>query len=277
MPAINLNSQVLTNVALSANSLTVTGALSTSTYGNFAEQGIRNLRNFRRFRLNSLSNSGGASIAFGGINGVSLTSGNGATSYAVAGWTGAYFTQTANSGGGISFDNPIGFGTIGLLHSGLINVAGFGYRFIVGDPNSGSGVPANSISLPLADKGFGWSLISNGTNLQYSLFAHTGTTYLSSTPVTFTGFDSLNRISQWWVKSNKNTNQIELYISTPSADFGLLPTLPSTPTATLNATINGSSAGRFITANIITNGTTNPGNVNGALLTTDEVLFTVGV
>lgn len=274
MPDINLNSQVLTNVALSANSLTVTGALSTSTYGNLAEQGIRQLRNFRRFRASGSANSGGASN-LAGPNGFVLNAGNGATSYATGYWIPSFFTQTSNSGAGITFDASIGMGTVGFMQPGLFT-AGFGFRFIIGDSNAG-GVPANSKTLPLSDRGFGWSLIGDGTNAQYSIFAHTGTTYLSSTPVTYTGFNSLNRISQWWIKSNKTTNQIELYLSVPASDFTFMPILPATPTATLNATIAGTGAGRYVTANIITDGTNNPGSIVAGLFNVDEMMFSIGI
>ena len=266
-----------------ANALTVNGTISSSNiitdvYGPLLEQGVRSMRNYRRFAYN-VGGVGGVGSAVNPVGGygISLNSGNGATSYATAGYAHSFGTYTKASGGAINFNDNIGWSGMGLL-IGASTTNGFGARFIIGDPNNG-GAPIYSNLPALADRGFGWALLGNGSAVQYHLFAHTGTAYLSSTPVTTTAFTSLNRMTHWWVRNNRAANQIELYIASGATDFTLTPPLPSTPTAVLPAALLGlnSSSGRYCTANIITNGIDNPGSQFAMVMGYDEMLFTYGV
>lgn len=272
MPTLDFNSQPLANMG----NVTITGTLSTVTYGgDLTRQLLSEMRNYRRFQLNStaVSGTGSNAVQIGG-NGVSMNSGNGVTSYATASWAHAYGSLTRASGAGINFDTTLGMTGIGLFYQSSI-ATGFGARFIIGDTNNG-GVPANNNTVPLTDRGFGFQ-IYGGSPPTINLFAHTGTTFLSSSPVPFTGTADLNKITHFWLRNNRSSNQIELYWAQPSTSNSLTPALPATPTYTLSAAVSGLSTGRYCTANIITNGVNDPGTSTGFVLGFDEMLFTYGI
>ena len=236
---------------------------------------IQLITNYKRCGINGIGHSGGGgNITARFSGGFNLNAGNSATSYAKVAFSSSFATVTGATGAPINFALGVGFFGIGLFDLGTATV-GQAIRVIVGD-DSESTVPLNSTQNALSTRGFGFEVYNDSGTKKIRLFAHNGTTYSTSAGVS--GFQlSFTYTMQFYVKNDPSGN-VYLYFAQNATENGLVPQLPTTPTITLaGGPTSETSAKRFVTVNIITNGTNNPANAYATYTTIDETMFTVGV
>lgn len=230
---------------------------------------------YRKFGIVSTSNVGGGVSQAGKFSGgVAMNAGNGATSYAKAVWTPSFATVRASTGGAINFALGVGWYSLGLFSLDTSLAVGQAIRIIVGEPNTTA--PLNSTQNALSARGFGFELYNDSGTKKVRLFAHNGTTYSTSAGVS--GYQFFYTYSmQFYVKSDGAGN-VSLFLSENSAENGIVPALPATPTISMSGgPTSATLAKRYVTANIVMNGTNSPANPNASLVQLDETIFTVGV
>lgn len=232
--------------------------------------------NYKRFGILGFANVGGGAAATGKFSGgCIMNAGNGATSYAKAAWNSAYSTITGATGGPINFALGVGFYSYGLFSLDATGAVGQAIRMIIGDDSQGT-APANSTQNALSTRGFGFEIYNDSGTKKIRLFAHNGTTYSTSAGVA--GYQFFYTFSmQFYVKGDSSGN-VSLFFSENPTENGLVPALPATPIISMSGgPTSATSAKRYVTANIVMNGTNNPANANSSILQLDETIFTVGV
>lgn len=232
--------------------------------------------NYKRFGILGFANIGGGASATGKFSGgCIMNAGNGATSYAKTAWNSSYSTITQATGSGINFALGLGFYSYGLFSLDASLAAGQAIRMIIGDDSQGT-APANSTQNALSTRGFGFELYNDSGTKKVRLFAHNGTTYSTSAGVS--GYQFFYTYSmQFYVKSD-GVGNVSLFLSENSTENGLVPALPANPIISMSGgPTSSTSAKRYVTANIVMNGTNNPANANASILQLDETIFTVGV
>jgi hypothetical protein len=236
---------------------------------------IQLITNYKRFGINGVSNSsGGASTTARFSGGFNLNAGNSATSYAKVAFSSSFATVTGATGAPINFALGVGFFGIGHFNLGTATV-GQAIRVILGD-DAESVAPFNSTQNALGTRGFGFEIYNDAGTKKIRLFAHDGTTYSTSAGVS--GFQfAFTYTVQFYVKNDPAGN-VYLYLAQNATENGLVPALPATPIITLaGGPTSATSAKRFVTVNIITDGTNNPGTAFASYTTIDETMFSVGV
>jgi hypothetical protein len=232
--------------------------------------------NYKRFGVTGLTNAGGAAVVSGKFSGgVAMNAGNGATSYAKVAWNSAFSTITQSTGGGINFGLGVGIYAWGLFSLDTTLAAGQAIRIILGD-DAATTAPTNSTQNAISTRGFGLEVYNDSGTKKIRLFAHDGTTYSTSAGVS--GYQFFYTYSMQFYVKNDSSGKVYLYYAESSAENGLVPSLPSSPIITLTGgPTSVTSAKRYVTANIVMNGTNNPANANSTLIHLDETIFTVGV
>jgi len=236
---------------------------------------IQLVTNYKRFGINGIANSsGGGNITGRFSGGFNINAGNSATSYAKVAYSSSFATITGATGAPINFALGVGFFGIGYFELGTAT-AGQAIRIIVGD-DSESTVPLNSTQNALATRGFGFEIYNDSGTKKIRLFAHDGTTYSTSSGLS--GFQfAFTYTVQFYIKNDPSGN-VYLYLAQNATENGLVPALPATPTITLaGGPTSSTSAKRFVTVNVITNGVNNPGSAFASYCALDESIFTVGV
>jgi hypothetical protein len=232
--------------------------------------------NYKRFGLQGTANSGGGSTTTGKFSGgIVMNAGTGATSYAKASWNSSFATITQSTGGGINFGLGVGLYAWGLFSHDTSLAAGQAIRIILGD-DAASTIPANSTQNALTTRGFGFEIYNDSGTKKIRLFAHDGTTYSTSAGVS--GYQFFYTYSMQFYVKNDSAGNVYLYFAENSSTNGLVPALPASPIITLaGGPTSATSAKRYVTANIVMDGTNNPANANASLIQFDETIFTVGV
>lgn len=232
--------------------------------------------NYKRFGVQGTANLGGGASSTGKFSGgIVMNAGNGATSYAKASWNSSFATITQATGGAINFGLGVGFYAFGLFSLDTSLAVGQAIRIILGD-DSASTTPANSTQNALTTRGFGFEIYNDSGTKKIRLFAHDGTTYSTSAGVS--GYQFFYTYSMQFYVKNDSAGNVYLYFAENSTENGLVPALPASPTITLaGGPTSATSAKRYVTANIVMNGTNNPANANADLIQLDETIFTVGV
>jgi len=236
---------------------------------------IQLVTNYKRFGINGISNSsGGGSITARFSGGFNLNAGNSATSYAKVAFSSSFATVTGATGAPINFALGVGFFGIGQFNLGTATV-GQAIRVILGD-DAESIAPFNSTQNALGTRGFGFEIYNDAGTKKIRLFAHDGTTYSTSAGVS--GFQfAFTYTVQFYVKNDPAGN-VYLYLAQNATENGLVPALPATPIITLaGGPTSATSAKRFVTVNLITDGTNNPATAFASYTTIDETMFSVGV
>lgn len=236
---------------------------------------IQLVTNYKRFGINGIANSsGGGNITGRFSGGFNINAGNSATSYAKVAYNSSFATITGATGAPINFALGVGFFGIGYFDLGTAT-AGQAIRIILGD-DSESTAPFNSTQNALGTRGFGFEIYNDAGTKKIRLFAHDGTTYSTSAGVS--GFQfAFTYTVQFYVK-NDSAGNVYLYLAQNATENGLVPALPATPTITLaGGPTSSTSAKRFVTVNIITNGVNNPASAFASYSALDETIFTVGV
>jgi hypothetical protein len=236
---------------------------------------IQLVTNYKRFGINGIGQSGGGGNVTGKFSGgFNLNAGNSATSYAKLSYNSSFATMTSATGAAINFALGVGFFGIGYFDLGTAT-AGQAIRIILGD-DSESTVPFNSTQNALGTRGFGFEIYNDAGTKKIRLFAHDGTTYSTSAGVS--GFQfAFTYTSQFYIK-NDSAGNVYLYLAENATQNGLVPPLPATPIITLaGGPTSSTSAKRYVTVNIITNGVNNPGSAFASYCALDESIFTVGI
>lgn len=232
--------------------------------------------NYKRFGINGTANLGGGATTTGKFSGgCAMNAGNGATSYAKVSWNSSYASITQSSGAAVNFALPVGIYAYGLFSLDTTLAVGQAIRIIIGD-DPASTTPNNSTQNALGTRGFGFEIYNDSGTKKVRLFAHNGTTYSTSAGVS--GYQFFYTYSmQFYVKSDGAGN-VYLFLSENSTENGIVPALPATPIISMvGGPTSATSAKRYVTANIVMNGTNNPANSNASLVHLDETIFTVGV
>lgn len=230
---------------------------------------------YRTFGIVSTSALGGAVSQAGKFSGgVGMNSGNGATSYAKTVWTPSFATVRSSTGASINFALGVGWYSLGLFSLDTSLAVGQAIRIIVGEPNTTA--PGNSTQNALSARGFGFELYNDSGTKKIRLFAHNGTTYSTSAGVS--GYQLFySYMMQFYVKNDPQGN-VYLYFIENSTTNGLIPDLPINPIIQMSGgPTSSTSAGSYCSANIITDGTNNPANVNASLIHLENNIFTVGI
>lgn len=231
---------------------------------------------YKRFGVQGTANSGGGATTTGKFSGgIAMNAGNGATSYAKTAWNSSFSTITQSTGAGINFGLGVGFYGWGLFSHDTSLAVGQAIRIILGDDGSAT-VPANSTQNALTTRGFGFEIYNDSGTKKIRLFAHDGTTYSTSAGVS--GYQFVFTSSMQFYVKNDSAGNVYLYFSETSLSNGFVPDLPINPIITMSGgPTSATSAKRFVTANIIMDGTNNPANANANLIHLDETIFTVGI
>jgi hypothetical protein len=231
---------------------------------------------YKRFGIQGTANLGGASTTTGKFSGgIIMNAGNGATSYAKASWNSSFSTITQSTGGGINFGLGVGFYAWGLFSLDTTLAVGQTIRIILGDDSSAT-TPANSTQNALTTRGFGFEIYNDSGTKKIRLFAHDGTTYSTSAGVS--GYQFFYTYSMQFYVKNDSSGKVYLYFAESATENGLVPDMPVNPIITMSGgPTSATSAKRYVTANIIMNGTNNPANANADLIQLDETIFTVGI